>query len=116
SSRDPVGIVRPAFRLGGNHRAQRPGGADRTQGKIPPAEAGTYRLSTVTACALAAWVDKNKPTPQPQTSRSFAMSLPRFALAVLASALIAGPAAAAESLLNVSYDPTRELYSEFNAS
>lgn len=44
------------------------------------------------------------------------MSLPRFALAVLASALIAGPAAAAQTLLNVSYDPTRELYSEFNAS
>ncbi|WGL65012.1 sulfate ABC transporter substrate-binding protein [Pseudomonas sp. CW003PS] len=44
------------------------------------------------------------------------MSLRRFALAALASSLIAGPVAAAQTLLNVSYDPTRELYSEFNAS
>ncbi|ERI52041.1 ABC transporter permease [Pseudomonas sp. EGD-AK9] len=44
------------------------------------------------------------------------MSIRRFALAALASALIAGPAAAAQTLLNVSYDPTRELYSEFNAA
>ena len=44
------------------------------------------------------------------------MSIRRFALATLASALIAGPLAAAETLLNVSYDPTRELYSEFNAA
>ncbi|MBT2298463.1 sulfate ABC transporter substrate-binding protein [Pseudomonas fluorescens] len=44
------------------------------------------------------------------------MSIRRFALAVLASALIAGPVAAAETLLNVSYDPTRELYSEFNTA
>ncbi|MES2820328.1 MAG: sulfate ABC transporter substrate-binding protein [Pseudomonadota bacterium] len=44
------------------------------------------------------------------------MSIRRFALAALASALIAGPVAAAETLLNVSYDPTRELYSEFNAA
>ena len=44
------------------------------------------------------------------------MSIRRFALATLASALIAGPAAAAQTLLNVSYDPTRELYSEFNAA
>uniref|UniRef100_A4Y0H6 Sulfate ABC transporter, periplasmic sulfate-binding protein n=1 Tax=Ectopseudomonas mendocina (strain ymp) TaxID=399739 RepID=A4Y0H6_ECTM1 len=44
------------------------------------------------------------------------MSLRRFALAALASALIAGPAAAAQTLLNVSYDPTRELYTEFNAA
>ncbi|AYC30960.1 sulfate ABC transporter substrate-binding protein [Pseudomonas cavernae] len=46
------------------------------------------------------------------------MSIRRFALAALASALIAGPAAAAASaseLLNVSYDPTRELYQEYNA-
>jgi len=42
------------------------------------------------------------------------MSIRRFALAALASALIAGPAVAAETLLNVSYDPTRELYVEFN--
>ncbi|WP_417707823.1 sulfate ABC transporter substrate-binding protein [Pseudomonas sp.] len=44
------------------------------------------------------------------------MSLRRFALAALASSLIAGPVAAAQTLLNVSYDPTRELYSEFNAA
>ena len=43
------------------------------------------------------------------------MSIRRFALAALASALIAGPVAAAETLLNVSYDPTRELYQEYNA-
>ncbi|WP_298188446.1 sulfate ABC transporter substrate-binding protein [uncultured Pseudomonas sp.] len=42
------------------------------------------------------------------------MSIRRFALAALASALITGPVAAAETLLNVSYDPTRELYSDFN--
>jgi sulfate/thiosulfate-binding protein len=42
------------------------------------------------------------------------MSIRRFALAALASALVAGPVAAAETLLNVSYDPTRELYVEFN--
>jgi len=42
------------------------------------------------------------------------MSIRRFALAALASALIAGPALAADTLLNVSYDPTRELYVEFN--
>ncbi|GGH88994.1 ABC transporter permease [Pseudomonas fluvialis] len=43
------------------------------------------------------------------------MSIRRFALATLASTLIAGPVAA-QTLLNVSYDPTRELYSEFNAA
>ncbi|PKM23663.1 MAG: sulfate ABC transporter substrate-binding protein, partial [Gammaproteobacteria bacterium HGW-Gammaproteobacteria-12] len=37
-------------------------------------------------------------------------------MAALASALIAGPVAAAQTLLNVSYDPTRELYTEFNAA
>ena len=42
------------------------------------------------------------------------MSIRRFALAALASALIAGPAVAADTLLNVSYDPTRELYVAFN--
>ncbi|MGE6791131.1 sulfate transport system substrate-binding protein [Pseudomonas guineae] len=42
------------------------------------------------------------------------MSIRRFALAALASALITGPVVAAETLLNVSYDPTRELYSDFN--
>jgi sulfate/thiosulfate-binding protein len=44
------------------------------------------------------------------------MSIRRFALAALAGAILAGPVAAAETLLNVSYDPTRELYSEFNAA
>ncbi len=43
------------------------------------------------------------------------MSIRRFALAALASALIAGPAVAASEILNVSYDPTRELYQEYNA-
>lgn len=42
------------------------------------------------------------------------MSIRRFALAAIASALIAGPVAAAQTLLNVSYDPTREFYSDFN--
>src|SRR3546814_8575693 len=46
--------------------------------------------------------------------RSCTMSIRRFALAALASALFAGPALAADTLLNVSYDPTRELYVEFN--
>jgi sulfate/thiosulfate transport system substrate-binding protein len=48
------------------------------------------------------------------------MSIHRFTFAVLASALTIagapGPVAASETLLNVSYDPTRELYSEFNAA
>ncbi|WP_252272004.1 sulfate ABC transporter substrate-binding protein [Pseudomonas subflava] len=45
------------------------------------------------------------------------MSIRRFALAALASALIAGPTAAASTeILNVSYDPTRELYQEYNAA
>ncbi|MEK1904798.1 MAG: sulfate ABC transporter substrate-binding protein [Pseudomonas sp.] len=44
------------------------------------------------------------------------MSIRRFALSVLASALIASPAFAATELLNVSYDPTRELYQEYNAA
>lgn len=44
------------------------------------------------------------------------MSIRRYALAALASALIAGPAAAATEILNVSYDPTRELYQEYNAA
>jgi sulfate transport system substrate-binding protein len=42
------------------------------------------------------------------------MSIRRFALAALVSAFIASPALAATELLNVSYDPTRELYVEFN--
>ncbi|MEK7768471.1 MAG: substrate-binding domain-containing protein, partial [Pseudomonadota bacterium] len=35
---------------------------------------------------------------------------------LLASLLISGNAVADRTLLNVSYDPTRELYQEFNAS
>ncbi|TWH77478.1 sulfate transport system substrate-binding protein [Azomonas agilis] len=44
------------------------------------------------------------------------MSLRRFTLAALTSALMVGslPASAATELLNVSYDPTRELYVEYN--
>ena len=37
-------------------------------------------------------------------------------LAALAAALLALPATAAVTLLNVSYDPTRELYQEYNAA
>ncbi|MBO3276184.1 sulfate ABC transporter substrate-binding protein [Pseudomonas schmalbachii] len=48
------------------------------------------------------------------------MSIRRFALAALAGALVstlvAGPVAAATQLLNVSYDPTRELYQAYNAA
>ncbi|MFG0382609.1 sulfate ABC transporter substrate-binding protein [Pseudomonas sp. zbq_18] len=44
------------------------------------------------------------------------MSVRAFALAAIASALFASPAFAATQILNVSYDPTRELYSEFNAA
>ncbi|MBH9410571.1 sulfate ABC transporter substrate-binding protein [Pseudomonas aeruginosa] len=44
------------------------------------------------------------------------MSLRRFALAALASALVSGPVAAATQLLNVSYDPTRELYQAYTAA
>jgi sulfate/thiosulfate transport system substrate-binding protein len=41
----------------------------------------------------------------------------RFALVAAVLAFVAGPAAAQNlSLLNVSYDPTRELYAEFNKS
>lgn len=48
------------------------------------------------------------------------MSIRRFALASLAGALLStlvvGPVAAATELLNVSYDPTRELYQAYNAA
>ena len=44
------------------------------------------------------------------------MSLRRYALAALASAIFAGSAVAKDyELLNVSYDPTRELYQDYNA-
>src|SRR3982750_339247 len=43
-------------------------------------------------------------------------NLCRFALAVAALIALAGPAAADTTLLNVSYDPTRELYQDFNKS
>ncbi|MCX2543208.1 sulfate ABC transporter substrate-binding protein [Pseudomonas sp. COW5] len=43
-------------------------------------------------------------------------SIRRYALAVLASAVFAGSAVAKDyELLNVSYDPTRELYQDYNA-
>lgn len=43
-------------------------------------------------------------------------SIRHFALAALASALFAGSAVAKDyELLNVSYDPTRELYQDYNA-
>ncbi|MDX5372801.1 MAG: sulfate ABC transporter substrate-binding protein [Pseudomonadaceae bacterium] len=44
------------------------------------------------------------------------MSIRRFALASLAAALFSSQALAASEILNVSYDPTRELYQEFNAA
>ncbi|MES2296948.1 MAG: sulfate ABC transporter substrate-binding protein [Pseudomonadota bacterium] len=45
------------------------------------------------------------------------MRLPKFLLALLASALWSHSALGAElTLLNVSYDPTRELYQDFNAA
>ncbi len=44
------------------------------------------------------------------------MSIRRFALAAIASAVFAGSAVAKDyELLNVSYDPTRELYQDYNA-
>lgn len=43
-------------------------------------------------------------------------SIRRYALAALASAIFAGSAVAKDyELLNVSYDPTRELYQDYNA-
>jgi sulfate transport system substrate-binding protein len=44
------------------------------------------------------------------------MSIRRFAFAALAGALFTTQTFAADTLLNVSYDPTRELYQEFNAA
>jgi sulfate/thiosulfate-binding protein len=45
------------------------------------------------------------------------MKLKRLVAGLLASALVAGSAAAASvSILNVSYDPTRELYQEYNSA
>ncbi|WP_300456333.1 sulfate ABC transporter substrate-binding protein [Accumulibacter sp.] len=45
------------------------------------------------------------------------MKLKRFLAGLLAGALVAGSAGAADiSILNVSYDPTRELYQDFNAA
>ena len=45
------------------------------------------------------------------------MKLKRLVAGLLASALVAGSAAAASvSILNVSYDPTRELYQEYNTA
>ena len=50
--------------------------------------------------------------PAPQRRRSLRGLL--SALVLAAVTLGAAPAAHAETLLNVSYDPTRELYREFN--
>ena len=44
------------------------------------------------------------------------MSIRRFAFDALAGALLTTQAFAADKLLNVSYDPTRELYQEFNTA
>ena len=41
---------------------------------------------------------------------------PAAVLAASLALLVGGPAAAQVSLLNVSYDPTRELYQEINAA
>ena len=41
---------------------------------------------------------------------------PAAVLAASFALLVGGPAAAQVSLLNVSYDPTRELYQEINAA
>ncbi len=46
----------------------------------------------------------------------FRRSLIIFAAVLAASAPLAGPALAQQSIINVSYDPTRELYREFNAA
>ncbi|NOP02687.1 extracellular solute-binding protein, partial [Klebsiella pneumoniae] len=44
------------------------------------------------------------------------MSIRRYALAALASAVFSGSAISKDyELLNVSYDPTRELYQQYNA-
>jgi len=42
------------------------------------------------------------------------MSIRTLSLSLIASALFAAPALAQTTLLNVSYDPTRELYVEYN--
>ncbi len=44
------------------------------------------------------------------------MSIRKLNLALIAATLLSAPVLAETSLLNVSYDPTRELYSEFNAA
>src|SRR5690606_27865223 len=94
--------ARPALRRRRDHRPQRPGGADRAQGKIPPAERHGQESITTAFDTYQAFRSPN-------------MSLRRFALATLAGALFS-TTAAAQTLLNVSYDPTRELYAEFNTA
>ncbi len=44
------------------------------------------------------------------------MSIRRFALAAFAGLTLSAAVQAQTSLLNVSYDPTRELYQEYNAA
>jgi sulfate transport system substrate-binding protein len=61
---------------------------------------------------LAASVQANEPAQEISTMHS-----PRKLIAALLAALLsAGSAQAGVSLLNVSYDPTRELYQEYNAA
>src|SRR5829696_1851923 len=55
------------------------------------------------------------PSEQPEERKISVMRI-RFALPLLSLLLAAGPAAAQVKLLNVSYDPTRELYQEVNAA
>lgn len=57
-------------------------------------------------------------TRRPTSSRSLWQRLwgTTMAAALVAGGLAAAPAAEAQTLLNVSYDPTRELYREFNAA
>ena len=44
------------------------------------------------------------------------MSIRKLSLSLITAALFAAPALAETTLLNVSYDPTRELYTEYNAA
>ena len=51
---------------------------------------------------------------EPRAGRSPASGLAAVTAAVLVASGLAGAAAAETKLLNVSYDPTRELYREYN--
>src|SRR5690606_23073359 len=130
--------ARPALRLGGDHRARQPRRADRAQGKVPADRASPTELNTITArldipegahrshrddapmpqpsATNACLTHSEKTEKNPTCSRSRTMSLRRFAFAALAGALLITPTFAADKLLNVSYDPTRELYQDFNSA